>query len=428
MNTHDKINELLTAFALGELSPQMSSDVETHLAECPRCATKLEELRAVLECADAMSRLSADEQTCQSAKQTILETAASRQTTKPPATLESIWRTIMTTNRLRLAAAAVIVVAAALGLNSFLGGTVTFAEVVKPILNARTIVFDLVLGDDETGTVMHEEVTGSLIRRTISNIPGMVMILDLDDNKMLALDTGSKTAGYVKLGQVGDKTENYIENVRKIIIDLQKGLDIEKLPEREIDGRTAVGFKGRNDKEKLTIWADPKTALPIRIELETRQFHGVFKNFEFEPQIKKISMDVPAGYTQDEEQFDLSNVNEQDLVESLRIWAQTLLDGRFPDTIGTTDYMREVGVLGQKIPTLDIPDSEKGQIGGKFAKGMIFLQKFEGSDKWQYAGKGVKLGEADKVILWYQPEGSNVYRAIYGDLKAADIAQENLPK
>jgi hypothetical protein len=59
---------------------------------------------------------------------------------------------------------------------------------------------------------------------------------------------------------------------------------------------------------------------------------------------------------------------------------------------------------------------------------MIFLQKFEFGGKWSYAGKGVKLGEADKVILWYQPEGSNTYRAIYGDLKAADIAQENLPK
>jgi len=59
---------------------------------------------------------------------------------------------------------------------------------------------------------------------------------------------------------------------------------------------------------------------------------------------------------------------------------------------------------------------------------MIFLQKFETGDKWGYAGKGVKLGDAEKVIFWYQPEGSDAYRAIYGDLKAADIAQENLPK
>ena len=429
MNTHDKINELLTAFTLGELSPQESSDVETHLAECPRCATKLEELRAVLECADAMSRLSADEQTCQSAKQTILETAASRQTTKPPATLESIWRTIMTTNRLRLAAAAVIVVAAALGLNSFLGGTVTFAEVVKPILNARTIVFDLVLGNDETSPVMHEEVQGSLIRRTISNMPALVTILDLDNNKMLGLDTHGKTAGYVELGEVGEKTENYIESVREFVIKLQNRPDIEKLPEREIDGKRAIGFKGGNEREKLTVWADPHTKLPIRVELQLGQMYVIFKNFEFDPQIEEVSMDVPPGYTLDEVSPDGDlNATEQDLAESLRIWAEIILDGTFPDAIGTENFMKQVAVLGHKIPTLDIPDSEKEQLGFKFGKGMIFLQKFEFGGKWHYAGKGVKLGDADKVILWYQPEGSKTYRVIYGDLKAADVAPENLPK
>jgi len=345
MNTHDKINELLTGFALGELSPQQSSDVETHLAECPRCTTELEQLRAVLECADALSRISADEQTCQSAKQRILETDASKQTTKPPATLESIWRKTMTTNRLKLAAAAVIIVAAVLGLNSFLGGTVTFAEVVKPILNAHTIVFDLVIGNDENSPVMHEEVSGSLIRRTISNIPGMVMILDLDNNKMLALDTHKKTAGYVNLGgQLGQKTENYIESVREFVSKLQDRPDIEKLPEREIDGKRAIGFKGGNDREKLTVWADSHTKLPVRVELQLGQMYATFKNFEFDPQIEEISMEIPEGYTQDKAQLDLSNVNEQDLVESLRIWAQTLLDGTFPDTIGTKEYMKHVGM------------------------------------------------------------------------------------
>ncbi|MBL7152730.1 MAG: zf-HC2 domain-containing protein [Phycisphaerae bacterium] len=428
MNTHEKINELLTAFALGELSPQESSDVEKHLAECPRCTTELEELRAVLECTDAMSQLSADEQACESAKQRILEAEASRQTTKPPAMLESIWRTIMTTNRLKLAAAAVIVIAAIIGLSPFLGGTVTFAEVVKPILNARTIVFDLVIGDDENSPVMHEEVAGSLIRRTISNTPGIVMILDLDSNKMLGLDTHGKTAGYVELGQVGDKTQNYIEGVRELIIELQNGPDIEKLPERQIDGKQAIGFKGGGAKEKLIIWADPKTALPIRIELEIGQLHVIFRNFDFDPQIEEISMDVPPGYTQDKAQLDLSDADEQDLVESLRIWAEIILDGTFPDVIGTDHFTKQLGVLGQKIPSLDIPDSEKELVGFKFAKGMIFLQKFEFGGKWGYAGKGVKLGDAEKVILWYQPEGSNAYRAIYGDLRAADIARENLPE
>ena len=59
---------------------------------------------------------------------------------------------------------------------------------------------------------------------------------------------------------------------------------------------------------------------------------------------------------------------------------------------------------------------------------MIFLQSFEIGGNWAYLGKGAKLGDADKVILWYQPEGSNTCRAIYGDLHVEDTAPADLPK
>jgi len=429
MNTHEKINKLLAGFALGELSPEQSSDVEAHLTDCAECAKELEDMRAVLECADGMSHLTADDQLCELAKQRILTAAASEQTTKARGALEIIWRPIMRSKNLRYtAAAAVIIVAAVVGLNSFLGGTISFAQVVKPILNARTIVFDLVIGNNEDSPVMHEEVSGSRIKRTISNMPALVMILDLDDNKMLALDTHGKTAGYVDLGQVGEKTQNYIESVRKIIVELQNGPDIEKLPEREVDGKRAIGFKGGNAREKITIWADPRTALPIRIELEIGQMCVIFKDFEFDPQIEEISMDVPPGYTLDQTQSDLSDPSEQDFVESLRIWAEIVLDGTFPDAVSTEDYMKDVAILGQKIPQLDLPDSEKEQLGGKFGRGILFFQNFEMRGEWHYGGKGTRLGDADKAIFWYLPEGSQAYRVIYGDLHVADVAPENLPE
>jgi len=339
-----------------------------------------------------------------------------------------IWRITMTKNRFKLAAAAVILIAALIGLTPFLGGTVTFAQVVKPILDARTLVFDLVIGNDESGVVMHEEVSGSLIRRTISNIPNMVMMIDMENNKMLALDNTQNTAGYVDLGHLANKTENYIDSIRKIIIDLQNGLDIEQLPEQQIYGKTAVGFKGVNKTGTIIIWADPDTALPIKIELQRGHFPAIFKNFQFDPQIEQISMEIPAGYTQDKQEQTLSDASEQDLVGSLRTWAKFLADGVFPDKVGTDTYMKQIGLLGQKIPTMDIPDSQKEQVGFQFAKGMIFLQTFETTRNWAYTGKGVKLGDAEKVILWYQPEGSTTYRAIYGDLRAADIAKEDLPK
>ena len=63
-----------------------------------------------------------------------------------------------------------------------------------------------------------------------------------------------------------------------------------------------------------------------------------------------------------------------------------------------------------------------------FAKGMLFHQIQESQGQWKYAGSGVKLGDADKAIFWYQPKDSQTYRVIYGDLSVKDVAPESLPK
>ena len=148
-------------------------------------------------------------------------------------------------------------------------------------------------------------------------------------------------------------------------------------------------------------------------------------------------MEVPAGYTLKDTVIHIEktapdnlpyNATEEDLVESLRIWAEIILDGAFPDAIGTDHFIKQAAPLGSKLGSLGLPLSEGDQLIFKFQKGMIFLQKFEFGGKWGYAGKGVKLGDADKIILWYQPQGSNTYRAIYGDLRVAEVAEEDLPK
>src|SRR5512143_3997208 len=72
-----------------------------------------------------------------------------RQTLREPNRLQarqSIGRMIMNSKWTKLAAAGVIVVAVVLGfhfLGSPLGPNVTFASVIRPILNANTAVFDI---------------------------------------------------------------------------------------------------------------------------------------------------------------------------------------------------------------------------------------------------------------------------------------------
>jgi hypothetical protein len=64
----------------------------------------------------------------------------------------------------------------------------------------------------------------------------------------------------------------------------------------------------------------------------------------------------------------------------------------------------------------------------KLGRHLLFIRFFKGEGRWHYAGKGVKLGDAQTVIFWYQPKGSQTYRVIYGDLSVKDVAPNDLPK
>jgi hypothetical protein len=76
---------------------------------------------------------------------------------------------------------------------------------------------------------------------------------------------------------------------------------------------------------------------------------------------------------------------------------------------------------------LGLSDEEETEQGMKVTRHLLFIRFFKGQGEWHYAGNGVKLGEADKAIFWYQPEGAETYRVIYGDLSVKDVAEEDLP-
>jgi len=422
-------------------------------------------------CTDKNSSARTTEQLDEKILNAALSAREEYKRTQSAQTQPKIWRIAMHSKLTKLAAAAVVALAAIIGISQFPGGTVTFAQVIEPILNARTVILDFVIGEEGEGHEMHDIVIGSRIRRTMSNIDmtmildprvrstlsnmDMTMILDLEDARMLTLVSlgVTKIASYNDIEGIQEGTRSVLDFVRNVVSKVKDNpdADIQDLGEKEINGQKAVGFYVKGLNVDLTIWANKKTSLPIRIEFtEGKTSTVVIKNIEFDVPLEEslVSMEVPAGYTlkdnfihiEDTAGYTLKdtalhiedtapdslpyNATEEDLVESLRIWAEIILDGAFPDAIGTDHFMKQAYVLGYKLASLGLPVSEVD----KFPKGMIFLQEFEFGGKWGYAGKGVKLGDADKIILWYQPQGSNTYRAIYGDLRVAEVAEEDLPK
>jgi len=427
-----KCKELLVAYVEELLEEPGKQSVAEHLKDCPSCQSQVEELRGLhdrlVKNGKAWARGDLENNVM---NQIVREQNVRLKATAGATEALKTRRTIMKSPMTRIAAAAALIVVAALGINYIMTPSVTWAQVIEPILNARTIVFDLILGTDETGLVMHEIVIGSRIRRTMSNMPNMTQIIDLDNAKLLGLDTEVKTAVYVDIkGDLGDRTRNYIKFVRQIISQLQEG-QVQELGERVIDGQKAIGFTGRGQNEEVTIWADPRTALPIRVEAKIGQeFSFIMKNFEFNVAVDEslVSMDVPDGYTLQKTNIDLGNASEQDFIESMRIWAEIIGEGTFPQTIGTESTMKAMPTLVQKVAAMQVSEQKGTEICMSFAKGMLFHQILESQGQWKYAGTGVKLGDANTAIFWYQPKDSATYRVIYGDLSVKDVAPENLPK
>ena len=343
----------------------------------------------------------------------------------------------MTSKASRLAVAAAIVIAVLIGLQFFgapLGSSVTWADVVQPIFNANTAVLDIIVGAEQDGTpVIHDMVMGSRIRRTMSNVEGVVTVVDLEAGRILSLTEETREAAFIDL-QGLPSTPNYMEQLRNVITMLQDSpaFDVQQLGEHLIDGRAVIGFRATHPKVEITIWADPDTALPVRIEQTVGQLVVVCKNLRFDVPMDEslFSMEVPQGYTVEEQQIDLLGATEADFIEGLRVRAEMIGAGQFPDDVSVEAYLRQAGEIVEKFEALDLSDEEETVLGTKLQKHLLFIRfssvKAEG--EWTYRGRGVTLGEAETPIFWYQPKNSETYRVIYGDLRVADVAPEDLPR
>lgn len=424
----DHYKNLIADRITGTLGSVPSRQLDEHLSHCADCRRYAEALqnedRLLGRYVDAIG---GDMPARQQRLMNMLEQAQNQQTPR-----QFPWRNIMNSPFTKVAAvAAVIIVAVVVGVGPFLSGSVTFAEVVEPILNAKTVILDLVIGDDESGPVMHEMVADSRIRRTISNLPNLTQVLDLDGGRMLVLDSEVKSAVYADIqGHVQEGTKNYVEFLRQVIRKIQDGR-VERLDEKVIDGKKAVGFVGRSQNEEITIWADPETAHPVRIQIKIgKDFTGIMKNFQFNEPVDPslVSMEVPEGYTLQETRLDLSDATEKDFLEGLRIWAEVLQDGAFPDAVGSEIVMKRMPDFIRQLQQRNISEEQGTQMAMMVARGMMFHQMLDmsGGD-WHYNGAGVKLGDAGTVIFWYRSQGAQVYRVVYGDLSVRDATPEELP-
>jgi hypothetical protein len=359
-------------------------------------------------------------------------------------TQPSIWRIIMKSRITKFAAAAAIIIAVILGLNIIDGpdmASVAWADVVRPILTARTVVFHVRSVEGENVPITRIMNMGTQrIRSEVLSEDGktvqVISIIDFDTSRVLTLNPKQKIAALIEMKDLPEKPENVLEEIKNIITDLQNNPDvlIEPLGEQELNGRNAIVFHAIGPDEELTIWADPQTALPIRTEQKWHQMQFTCTDFQFDIEMDEslFSMEIPEGYPAPPMVGELSIAallggTEQDLVEFLRIYAEIILDGAFPEDLSPQVWIDDVKKNRNKFAQLS---EEQNLVGPplKFTRGWVFFRLLKAENDWNYVGNGVKLGDAESPVCWYRPDDSETYRVIYGDLSVKDVAPENLPK
>ena len=275
------------------------------------------------------------------------------------------------------------------------------------------------------------------------------------------------------------------EMVRRLVREGSSGTgeEVERLGKKQIDEREAVGFRIQSEMSDLILWADPKTAWPIRIEISGEMFtnvHTVMSNFRYNVDLDPslFSLEPPEGYST--QAMEMTMPVEEDLLSALRTIAERS-KGLFPAKLGMNKEVMESLGLGGEVEfkvdelTQDKLDAEMDRIAAKYggreklreeygkelppeimaefmkasapimqeqvkkrmplvqkqiqqAQGITFYAMLQPENDPHYVGGGVKLGTPDCPILWYKPTGADKYRVIYADLSVKDMAPDDVKK
>jgi outer membrane lipoprotein-sorting protein len=131
---------------------------------------------------------------------------------------------------------------------------------------------------------------------------GTVSVMDFEQRKAMLVEPAKKKARIIQ----GMALENPIPNVYDLLRTATQDV-VENLPERTIDGKKAVGFRVRlsvgERKEEASVWVDPQTKLPLRMEMlrtdkEGREEGQVMSDFVFDAPLDAslFRMTPPEGY------------------------------------------------------------------------------------------------------------------------------------
>ncbi len=142
-------------------------------------------------------------------------------------------------------------------------------------------------------------------------------------------------------------------------------------------------FVAKDDTQTITIWASVETASPIRVEYITPNLQAVSDNMQFDVELdeSRFSMDIPDGYTTQDTGIDFKDASESGFIETLRIWAEVIEDGHFPNSIALGEVVKIGPKFDEGLERAGYTKEEQLEVGTRWGQGYVFIRKFDWTKK-----------------------------------------------
>ncbi len=266
------------------------------------------------------------------------------------------------------------------------------------------------------------------------------------------------------------------------VLGLLKRKDLKPLGEKKVAGRKARGFRysfwtvSHNQNWSYEVWLDAETGKLLKQQIpggdlfrpedeftpardpgpfaKTLEVDGatltrppglsgggfVLHDVELDVPLDDslFGMKAPEGYTLKTEK--LPEIKEKDVLDFMRIVAE-YFGGVFPEHLPRFNQGPEYDRF-EHIEH-NVPSEKRTPAEDRMVKAMqrwwstgipgpgpmhVFLNQQIVEGSWKYLGKGVKLGDKDRVVCWYRLKDAKTYRVVHGDLSVTDVPEKELPE
>ena len=392
---------------------------------------------------------------------------------QPPKT--HILELIMRSRTTRLAAAAVILIAALVGIYNIGPSSVALADVLAKVEQATAFMYKanmkmtgsmgpnmpamdhdmestMIMSNDfgiRTEAITVDPNTGEETRRTTYIIPEKKIAVTLmwEKKKYMEIEFGDDL--FAKM-----KKQNH--DPREMIKQMM-GCEYTELGRSTIDGVEVDGFQtndpaviaGMAENVTLTLWVDAEKWLPVRQEIEfdmgdKMKVHGVISDYDWDLPVtaEDFTPVIPDDFEPMAAGMQIPKFSEEGLIEGLKLFAE--LSGTYPKKLSMMELAQETMALASSQALKDRVEKLKEEMeqAGELDKdefmmksmqitmpltspGFFYMMLVQGKQEPVYYGETVGPDDVEAVLMRWKISDEK-YRVIFGDLSALDVTAEEL--